>query len=439
MINQRSFDKVKSSLFFNQEWRMPCCEDYYFGNIPNTIAGLFDLEQQGRKLPKDTLNALKEKYSTVVFFFLDAFGWSFFQQALSMDLPAVKRFVNDGNVSLITSMFPSTTAVHVHTFNTNIPPSQTGIYEWRMYEKSIDTLISPLMFSTVEDIHIKDKDHKRDTLVTRGIAKPEDIFTVSPYYRFLQTNGITVYDFCPQEFVNSSYNTVVTAEINRIGYESYETGIKHLYEKVFESRKQKEKGTFIKFYSPLFDSVSHDKGGNSQELNDALKYFFTLLENEFFKPLSQDNGKDVAIILSADHGHIDINPNETIYLDKEMPEIIDYFATTNSGIPLYPCGSRRDLFLHVKEEYRQELKRKLSKILEGKAKVFYIEEIMKLFGDIEVSKRFEENVGNLVILPLGNQGVFLAGENGKYKKGNIGEHGGLSSEEMDIPFGVLNF
>lgn len=125
MINQRSFDKVKSSLFFNQEWRMPCCEDYYFGNIQNTIAGLFDLEQQGRKLPKDTLNGLKDKYSTVVFFFLDAFGWNFFQQALSMDLPAVKRFVNDGNVSLITSMFPSTTAVHVHTFNTNIPPSQT--------------------------------------------------------------------------------------------------------------------------------------------------------------------------------------------------------------------------------------------------------------------------------------------------------------------------
>lgn len=439
MINQKSIATVKNSTFLIPEWRNPCYSNYCFSKIPATISNLLLNNQPESILPPDTLERLKKNYSCVVFLFLDAFGWSFFERALSMSLPAVQRFVNEGTVSLITSLFPSTTAAHVHTFNMGSPPSQTGIYEWRMYEKSLDTLISPLMFSTVEDIHSKEKKNQRDTLVTRGIAQPEDIFTVSPFYRSLLANGVTVSDFCPQEFVDGSYNSVVTAEIERIGYDSYENGIKYLYQKVSLSRKQKENKTFFKFYSPLFDSTSHHHGPNSNELNDALKDFFTLLEKEFFIPLAQDKSGDVAVLVSADHGHIGINPEETIYLDLEMPEIIDYFPQNNSGTPLFPCGSRRDLFLHVENEHREQLYSTLSDRLEGIAKVFHIEEVMELFGDWQPSQRFLDNVGNLLILPLGNQGVFLAGKDGFYKKGNIGEHGGLSSEEMDIPFGVLNF
>jgi hypothetical protein len=439
MLNQKAIAQVQQSIFCQPEWRKPCYEDYCFSQISPTISHLLINNNNGNILPKDTLAGLEQNYSYVVLLFLDAFGWNFFNRALEKKLPAVERFVQDGTISLITSMFPSTTAAHVHTLNTGFPPSQTGIYEWRMYESTIDTVISPLLFSCVEDADSSDKTKRRETLVTKGIAQGKDIFAPSPFYHNLSVNGVTIYDFYPQEFVDGSYNSVVTNLSQRIGYSSFSEGVKTLFQQVSTLRKQKGNKAFFKFYSPLFDSVSHHYGPNSPQLNDALSEFFTLLENEFFAPLSQSQGENVAVLISADHGHIGINPEETIYLDTEMPEIMDFFSKTKAGNPIFPCGSRRDLFLHVQEEYLDQLYSKLSDRLEGIARVFYLEDVKELFGNWEQSSRFKNNLGNLLILALENKGVFLAGKNGIHRKKNIGEHGGLSSDEMDIPFGVLHF
>jgi predicted AlkP superfamily pyrophosphatase or phosphodiesterase len=439
MLNQKAIDKVQKSIFCQREWRKPCYEDYCFSQISPTISHLLVNNKSENILSKDTLAGLEPNYSCVVLLFLDAFGWNFFHRALEKKLPAVERFVQDGTVSLITSMFPSTTAAHVHTLNTGFPPCQTGIYEWRMYESTIDTVISPLLFSCVEDADGNDKTKRRETLVTKGIAQGKDIFAPSPFYQYLYVNGVTIYDFYPQEFVDGSYNSVVTNLSQRIGYPSLSEGLKTLYQQVSTARKQKENKAFFKFYSPLFDTISHHYGPNSTQLNDALSDFFTLLENEFLAPLSQAHGENVAVLISADHGHIGINPDETIYLDTEMPEIITFFSKTKSGTPIFPCGSRRDLFLHVQTEYLEQLYSKLSDRLEGIARVFYQEEVKELFGNWEQSSRFKNNLGNLLILPLDNKGVFLAGKDGRHRKKNIGEHGGLSSDEMDIPFGVLHF
>lgn len=442
MINQTSVERVKISTYKIPQWRSPRYDDYCFSQLPNTILKLLG-QAYNQPLPQDTLQGLKENYSTVVLLFLDAFGWNFFNRCLEMNLPALKRFVEDGNVSLITSLFPSTTAAHVHTLNMGIPPSQTGIYEWRMYEQLIDLNISPLLFSRVDDIHGKDqKGHNRDTLLQHDID-PAKIFSPSLFYQSLLDQDLEIYTIDPSEFMDASYNRTVTPQPKRIGYDyAYEdpsTGLKTLYDLVTQVRGN-QKTTFVKFYSPLFDSKSHKHGPDSEELNNALNSFFTSLENNFLAPLANTSvkGNDIAVLICADHGHIGINPDETVYLDENKPEIIDCFKTTQSGIPIFPCGFRRDLFLHVKQEKREQLCEELSKDLDGIAKVFKIEQVRELFGPWQWSEKFSNNVGNVLILPLENQGVFLAGTDGKYKKRNIGEHGGLSPEEMEIPFAVLS-
>lgn len=218
MINQVSVDRVKTSTYSIPEWRSPCYQDYCFSQLPDTIFKLLG-QSYNQPLPQDTLEGLKENYSTVVLLFLDAFGWNFFKRCLEWKLPAIKRFVENGNVSLITSLFPSTTAVHVHTLNMGIPPSQTGIYEWRMYEQSIDLNISPLLFSRVDDIHGKDqKGHNRDTLLNYNI-NPAQIFSPSPLYQSLLDQNVEIYTIDPSEFIDASYNCTVTPQPKRIGYD----------------------------------------------------------------------------------------------------------------------------------------------------------------------------------------------------------------------------
>ena len=59
------------------------------------------------------------------------------------------------------------------------------------------------------------------------------------------------------------------------------------------------------------------------------------------------------------------------------------------------------------------------------------------FGDTPPSRRFLERVGNAVILPRPGRAVWWH-EEGRFESRHPGDHGGLSPEEMEIPFGVLS-
>ena len=74
----------------------------------------------------------------------------------------------DGTVAKLTTQFPSTTAAHVTTLHTGRPVVEHGVYEWNIYEPSIDALITPLMFSFAGD-------GERDTLRQAG-ADPRALY-----------------------------------------------------------------------------------------------------------------------------------------------------------------------------------------------------------------------------------------------------------------------
>ena len=59
------------------------------------------------------------------------------------------------------------------------------------------------------------------------------------------------------------------------------------------------------------------------------------------------------------------------------------------------------------------------------------------FGDAPPSRRFLDRVGNAVILPRPGRAVWWY-EEGRFESRHPGDHGGLSPDEMEIPFGVLS-
>jgi predicted AlkP superfamily pyrophosphatase or phosphodiesterase len=121
-----------------------------FAGIPNRIKEAFE----------------SKKYDAVVLFFIDAFGWRFFEKF--QDEIFIKRIAKHGNIEKLTSQFPSTTAAHVTTIHTGLTVGQSGVYEWYYYEPSVDEVIAPLLFS-------KAGDYDRETLRGRG-GKAGEIF-----------------------------------------------------------------------------------------------------------------------------------------------------------------------------------------------------------------------------------------------------------------------
>jgi hypothetical protein len=102
-----------------------------------------------------------------------------------------------------------------------------------------------------------------------------------------------------------------------------------------------------------------------------------------------------------------------------------------------PTGSHRDLFLHVKAEKLTETKELLSERIGTKAQIVETKEAINrgLFGLGDVSSQFVDRAGNLLILPYGNETVWFDHFKG-FKYNPLGQHGGLSKDEMLVPFTV---
>jgi hypothetical protein len=137
--------------------------------------------------------------------------------------------------------------------------------------------------------------------------------------------------------------------------------------------------------------------------------------------------------MTADHGQTEVDPHTTIYLNTE-PRFtgIEHFLKTNrKGQFLIPAGSARDMFLYIKDDLLDEAQSFLAQRLGGKADVVKVESLIEsgYFGE-EVSSRFRERVGNLVILPFRYESVWWY-EKGKFEQRFYGHHGGLTPEEME--------
>ncbi len=406
MINKKSLEAVKGASFSKQFCR-PLYSSYCFSQIPATVETLLSGGNLG--LPADAL--VEGEYDHVVFLFLDGFGWQFFEKYKSK-LPVLKRLEEEGVISKITSMFPSTTAAHVTCINTGLVPNQSGIYEWFMYEPKLDDIIAPLPFTYA------------------GRAKegalpidPKDLYPQKTFHQRLGDCGVQSSVFQPAGIVDSVYSNAMFAGAKVTGYQDTGEALKLLA----DGLKGK---TYSYFYYPDIDSVGHRKGVYSEEFFEAIEKIFLDIE-VFLDRLP----KKTALLITADHGMVEVSPKDTYYLNKKVPNIEKHLLFGKRGKPLTPAGSCRDFFLHVNRDSVGELKEVLEHFLEGRAEVYLTKELLEegFFGAQHATQNFLSRVGNLVILPYKGEGIWWY-ERNRFQQNFYAAHGGLTREEMEIPF-----
>jgi hypothetical protein len=424
MINEESVQALQNSRFMEQ-FCQPLYETYAFSRIPATLQSLLGVESATLRLPFNATGHQKGPYQAVFFFLIDGFGWRFFQQYASR-YPFLQRFIDKGIVSKISSIFPSTTAAHVTCLCSHLTPSESGIYEWFYYEPKVDAIITPLLFSFAND-------KKMNTLQQVGLS-PQEIFPKHTIYHELENRGVHCYTFQPQYLCESLYTQTLFSGSREKPYTSFPDALKTALA-IFENDPTP---SYFYFYFNAIDAMGHRYGVNSPEFQRAIHECFTACEEIFFKNFPPSS--NACCIVSADHGMQTVHPEETIYLNRIMPQIVDYLKKDREGRPIVPAGSCRDFFLHVREECLMELKEILSKILIGKAHVLVTDDLIRkgFFGQKIPSHRFLERVGNLVIIALGEESVWWY-EKRSFEQNFLGAHGGLTPEEMETIFLFADF
>lgn len=418
MLNQASIDAVSNSKF-STHFIQPLYDSYCFSQIPAFIKSTLDLQKIGGGMPQDVFGTLPKSYDKVILFVLDAFGW-YFLERYGDKYPCLKRFLEKGSVSKLTSQFPTTTACHMTTIHTGLPVHESGIFEWFYYDPKVDDVIAPLLFAFAGD-------SERNTLLAHGYS-PYSLFPTHTLYMDLKKEGIPSHIFQHENYAASPFSEVAFQGGTVHPYKNFSQALIDLGNLVSTTA---EKSYFF-IYLDAFDHACHHYGPDADEIHKKADAIFTSLENDFFKYSGRLG--NTLFILTADHGQVQINPSTTHYINQEIRGIENYFRLNLQNKPVLFGGSPRDMFLYIKDEYVSEVKGKLETHFKGIAEVYETDELIQrnLFGSTSPSKALTSRMGNIVILPYEGESVWWY-EKDRFENDLYGHHGGLTPKETEIP------
>ncbi|MFZ1019738.1 MAG: alkaline phosphatase family protein, partial [Minisyncoccia bacterium] len=279
----------------------------------------------------------------------------------------------------------------------------------------------PLLFSLPPD-------KTRNSLLNKNID-PKKIFPFSTFYEYLNKKNVISSVFTPQAYNLSAYNDTLLKGSNGLWYENTEDGLNTLVKRINEERNK----SYNLFYFDKVDLIGHKKGPLSIEsINEATN--FILKVNSCLEQLTAKH--ETLIIFTADHGQIKINPEKTVYLNKLMPSLESKLLRSKFDKPLIPAGGCRDMFLYVKPEYLDWCYKNLTLKLDKIAVVYKTVDLINMgFWQNKLNiSLLNERVGNIVIIPNKKNLVWWNNKEKQFTVKHIGHHGGLSKEEMLIPF-----
>jgi hypothetical protein len=370
--------------------------------------------------------AFQRRYDRVVFVLVDGFGWRFFQRFAEQ--PLLRRFTDQGSVLRWTSQFPSTTAAHVTCVNTGLTPGQSGIFEWQYYEPTLDSVIEPLTFSYAGE-------DERELLRQQGIH-PSALLPPQTFYQALQADGVASYVYQPREFYRSSYSEWMLRGAAVRGYRTLPEGLADLRQEVMRV----ERPAYFHLYFGMVDHIGHYRGLDTPQMDAEIDSCLYNLERTLVEPLA-GRMENTLLILTADHGMVEVSPQRTIYLntDKRFRGLERFLRLDRQGRILPPGGSARDPFLYIHEEQLDEAHAFLSERLAGVAEVHKSQGLIEggYFGPLPLAPEFLARVGNLVILPYAGECVWWY-ERDRFEQRFYGHHGGLTPQEMEIGVGLLS-
>ena len=422
MINDhtlRRFDPL------NRHLLKPIYDDYSFRNIPATVHRLLSGETIAPLIPPDAFGGSYPSPDKVVLVFVDSFGWQFWQRYLDR-FQTLRRVAADGVLTPISALFPSTTAASVTTLNLGVPPARHAIYEWYMYVPAFGEVIQSLPFALLGK--------PPGSAATKGF-EASDLFAdrFETAHQRLGARGVRSFQVAHRSYANSPYNVLASAGAEIVPYGTLAEAMVAI-DRLLSDVPGK---AFINFYWAGLDTAAHTHGPGTPEHDAEVIAFWSVLDQLLGRRAPKSDR--TLWLFTADHGHVRVPAEETIYVNDRWPEIGAMLAESSTGQPILPCGCPRDMFLHVKPERRDDALGLLSRGLKDIATVMEIDEAVAagLFGDpAGISSELRRRIGDVLVLPHPGHFVWWRAQ-GLLENRLNGHHGGLTPEELITVLGVV--
>jgi len=388
----------------------PLADGYTFAAIPATIERLLLGRSEGG-LPRAALGDAPDRVERLVLVLLDAFGWRFFARYADTH-PLLRRFVSEGTVAKLTSQFPTTTTAHVTTLHTGRPVGDHGLYEWNLYEPTLDALVTPLLFSFAGD-------GVRDTLRRNGVD-PRRIYPGETVYHRLADDDVRCVAFHPASFAPSTYDSVLLDGAEVHPYDTLDAVVAALSAAVGAAAVP----VYAYIYIDTLDAVGHRHGPSSEPFDaEAVRCLDAIEAAVAALPAG------TLFLLAADHGQVDVDPARTRFVNELWPRIGAHLRRDGRGRVLAPAGSARDLFLHSAPGAHEHVVGRLREMLGEQAEVRATADLVaEGVFPAPPGPRLRERLGDVCVLPAPGETVWWR-ERGRFDMRFRGHHGGLTPDE----------
>mgnify|MGYP005790653769 FL=1 len=367
-------------------------------NLITSILKNYNVETKHKSL-ESMDNILNNKYKNVVFIILDGMG----EHILEKVSPT--GYFRKKEIDCITSVYPSTTTAALTTYYSGKPPYETGWIAWSQYFKEYGRDIDMLSH--------------RESYTSRDLKNARiNVFDTTVKYKsvFEQIEealpNIKAYEITPSYSDKRAKRSIRADSIDEI-IMNIETLCKNPDEK------------FILAYCDNPDGLLHKFGTDSEEVKEFIENIERKIED-----MCKNLTEDTVVIISADHGHKDIN---------KAYSILDYPEIQKCLISL-PSLESRVVTFWVKEDMKEEFVKNFNKNFENDFWLMTKEEFLEknMLGFGKKHPKIDDFIGNYIALSISDSIIKLETYLTEGKKIKKSTHCGLTKEEMEVPVIIIN-
>jgi len=341
---------------------------------------------------------LSKKYKNVVLIVLDGMGEHILQKV------SPKGFFKKNKVDVLTSVFPSTTTAALTTYYSGKPPYETGWIAWSQYFKE---------YGRALDMLPRRESYKGESIKDAKINVFDTVVNYKTVFEQIEdaSKDVKAFEITPSYSVKRSKKCYRAENID----EALE-GLK-LICKIPDEK-------FVMVYCDNPDSLLHKYGTDSIEAKE-----FILETEKKIEKLSSEIPEDTIIIISADHGHKDV---ERVYTLLDYPEIQECLI-------LPPSLESRTVSFWVKEEMKEIFVEKFNNVFKDEYMLFTKQEFLEknILGFGEKHKKIDDFLGNYIAVSIASSIIRLETFLAEGKPVKKSTHCGLTKEEMEVPLIVI--
>jgi hypothetical protein len=402
-------------LQLDAEFIHPNYTDSSILNLPSTVCLSLGAEPLGAgPLQPELVISPAGNIRRVILVLVDALSLERLQRWMSDGTaPVWQRLTQQGQLTAITSIVPSTTSAALTSLWTGRSPAEHGIVGYEMWLKEFGVVANMIQQSPMS------YGNEAGSLSRAGFV-PEQFLNRMTLGSHLVPYGVRSSALQHRSIMHSGLSQMFLKDVSPHGFftpAELWVNLRHLVESNPNLRQ------YFWVYTGQIDTFSHYYHPDDERTAAEFADFSQTFEQQFLNKLSPALKKGTLLLLTADHGMLATEKSARYDL-RNHPELTRL-------LHILPTGESRLTYLYIQPGQVDQVLSYFEQAWPGEFTFLNPAEAVHagLFGPGTPNARLADRLGDLIVAARSDAYLWWADKENPL----VGRHGGLSHEEMIVP------